>query len=185
MVIDCSVGKTAGEGGSDMDEGGSDMDKETGPILVAIDFSPDSHSAVAWALRQAKAYGVALHFVHVVHESVEQSGFYHENPEDVSRPMIEVAEDMLNQYLKDIRKEFPIMADIPEVESILVRGLPPTRIVEVAEKINASEIVMGCRGLTGLSRLILGSQAERVIQISSVPVTIVKSEVTQLEDNQE
>ena len=35
-------------------------------------------------------------------------------------------------------------------------------------------IVMGSQGRTGLEHLLLGSIAERVAQLSSIPVTIVK-----------
>jgi len=44
----------------------------------------------------------------------------------------------------------------------------------VADKIDASMIVMGSQGRTGLPHLLLGSKAERIAQLSPVPVTIVK-----------
>jgi nucleotide-binding universal stress UspA family protein len=36
-------------------------------------------------------------------------------------------------------------------------------------------IVMGSQGRTGLSRFLLGSKAQRVVQLAPVPVTIVKA----------
>ncbi len=54
-------------------------------------------------------------------------------------------------------------------------GLPATRILEVAHALGAQLIVMGSRGRTGLSHLLLGSKAQRVVQLSRIPVTIVKS----------
>ena len=50
-----------------------------------------------------------------------------------------------------------------------------TRILEVAEKLEAIMIVVGSQGRTGLPHLLLGSKAERVAQLSPIPVTIVKS----------
>ncbi|HID70224.1 MAG TPA: universal stress protein [Desulfobacterales bacterium] len=49
------------------------------------------------------------------------------------------------------------------------------RIVEFAEKENAQIIVMGSCGRSGLSHILLGSVAERVAQLSNIPVVIVKA----------
>ena len=38
----------------------------------------------------------------------------------------------------------------------------------------ASMIVIGSHGRTGLSHLLVGSKAERVVQLSTIPVTVVK-----------
>jgi nucleotide-binding universal stress UspA family protein len=56
----------------------------------------------------------------------------------------------------------------------LVKGLPTTRILEVAESKNAIMIVMGSKGRGGIKRLLLGSVAERVVQLSPLPVTVAK-----------
>ena len=54
-------------------------------------------------------------------------------------------------------------------------GTPVTRILEVAKKKQASMIIIGSHGRTGLSHLLVGSKAERVVQLSPIPVTVVKS----------
>ena len=59
-----------------------------------------------------------------------------------------------------------------------MRGIPGSRILEAAESADASLIVMGSRGRTGLPHLLLGSKAERVVQLSPIPVTIVKAEAS-------
>ena len=58
---------------------------------------------------------------------------------------------------------------------LLVVGLPVTRILETAEKIEARMIVMGSQGRTGLKHIMLGSKAEQVVNLSPIPVTIVKA----------
>ena len=147
-----------------------------GPILVAIDFSDDSDAAAAWAIRQADAHGLPLSIIHVVHDPVDHPGFYRSEADDINRPMGDVAKDMLDQYVERLKAEAPASSVLADAELILVRGLPPTRIVEAATTIGASQIVMGCRGLTGVPHLLLGSQAERVIHLSPIPVTVVKAE---------
>ena len=53
-------------------------------------------------------------------------------------------------------------------------GDPARAIVKVAVQQRCSHIVMGTRGLGALGALVLGSVATKVIQLSPVPVTVVK-----------
>jgi len=151
-------------------------DLERDSILVAVDFSPDSEAAFRWAARTARRLGVPLVVLHVVHDPASAPGSYAE--EDSSGPMRtqqERATGLLAEFLTrtstDTGSEPPL-----EVSSRLSVGLPATRIVEVAAEIGAQQIVVGSRGRTGLAHLILGSKAERVAQLSPIPVTIVKRE---------
>jgi hypothetical protein len=61
-----------------------------------------------------------------------------------------------------------------EVEGRFIIGVPSVEIVSVAQKQNADLIVMGTHGRTGLSHILLGSTAERVIQHAPCPVLTVK-----------
>lgn len=64
---------------------------------------------------------------------------------------------------------------LEDAKTRLVAGLPVTRIIEVADKIGARMIVMGGRGRTGLGHLLVGSKAGQGVQLSPIPVTIVKA----------
>ena len=55
-------------------------------------------------------------------------------------------------------------------------GRPGEVVVNAADKLNASMIVMGSRGLGLVRRTILGSVSEYVIHHTKVPVTIVPKE---------
>src|ERR1700722_3731216 len=61
-----------------------------------------------------------------------------------------------------------------EAESILRTGNPYEEIVNAAKQIGADLIVIGSHGYTGLSRLLLGSTADRVLQYAPCPVLVVK-----------
>jgi nucleotide-binding universal stress UspA family protein len=56
---------------------------------------------------------------------------------------------------------------------IMVGHLAET-IVEYAKQKACNQIVMGTRGMSAVSSLVLGSVASRVIHVSDVPVTLVK-----------
>lgn len=58
--------------------------------------------------------------------------------------------------------------------AVLEGSVPAERIVEAARAGGADQIVMASRGRTGAARLLLGSVAARVLDLSDVPVLIVK-----------
>ena len=64
-------------------------------------------------------------------------------------------------------------AGIPYTARVVL-GNPAERIVEAAEEGNCTRIVMGTRGLGALASVFLGSVAYRVVQLSPIPVTLVK-----------
>lgn len=145
------------------------------PILCAVDFSKDSEVALLWAAGQADRAGARLVVLHVVHDPASSPGFYHQSGADRLRPMEDLAREKLAGFLADVRKRHPQAAGLGTVEPRLVTGLPPGRICEVAAEIDAGQVVVGSRGLTGLPHIMLGSVAERVAQMARAPVTVVKA----------
>ena len=145
------------------------------PILVPIDFSPNSESVMHWAADAAARYGLPLLVLHVVHDLAAAPGYY-QSKKGRLRRLEETAKDMMKAFLKDFRKAHPELEAAKDVDVMLVTGLPVNRILEVAEKSRARQIVIGSQGRTGLPHLLLGSKAERVAQLARVPVTIVKAE---------
>ncbi|HPG23440.1 MAG TPA: universal stress protein [Amaricoccus sp.] len=152
------------------------MSGEAGPasretILCAVDFSGDSAAALGWACRQAALTDARLVLLHVVHDPASSPGFYRRVGSEWLEPMVAVAEDMMAEFLAAFRAG---AEHLPALETRLVRGLPPGRIVEVARELGADLVVVGSRGRTGLPHILLGSVAERVVQTAPVPVTVVK-----------
>ena len=146
---------------------------EAGPILVPVDFSPDSEAALLWACNYAAHVGADVVVLHVVHDPIEAPGSYRRSEADVMRPMEDVASEMMGQFIEKIGEAHTDLK-LDAVATQLVLGIPENRILEVAEKEGASMIVMGSRGRTGLPHLLLGSKAEHVAQRAAIPETIVK-----------
>ena len=147
----------------------------SGAVLVAVDFSADSEAALVWACQYANLTGARLIVLHVVHDPGEAPGYYRRGEEDALRPMEDVAKEMLEEFLETVRANHSDVAASGKLETKLVRGIPAPRILEAAEQVEASLIVMGSRGRTGLPHLLLGSKAERIAQMAPMPVTIVKA----------
>jgi len=146
------------------------------PILVPVDFSPHSEAALLWAANASGCLGAPLIVLHVVHDPEAAPGYYaRANSSGYVRSMEEIADQLMEEFMERLRTEHPALAALGEARTDLVVGLPATRILEVANNEDAQLIVMGSQGRTGLSHLLLGSKAMRVVQLSPIPVTIVKA----------
>lgn len=83
--------------------------------------------------------------------------------------------DMLDAFIGEVKKELTATDELTAARKIVVGGLPASRINEVAERENVTSIIMRTHGRTGLARLALGSVAEKVLQRSNIPVTVIKN----------
>ena len=150
---------------------------EKNNLLVAVDFTSFSEKALVFASELAEKLQAQLLVLHVIHDPAEAPGFYAPKGKKKKflQSMEEAAEQMMQRFLKKMRKGYPGQKPIKEAKPLLVVGTPVTRIVEVAKKKQARMIILGSHGRTGLSHLLVGSKAERVVQLSPIPVTVVKS----------
>ena len=151
------------------------MTTQKTPILVPVDFSSHSEAALLKASEIAECMNQPVLILHVVHDPGDMPGYYKRIAKKKQLVRIEdIAQEMFDAFLGEMRKQQPKNKPLQKAETMLVVGLPVTRIMEVAEKAGASMIVMGSQGRTGLEHLMLGSKAEQVIRLSPLPVLIVK-----------
>ena len=146
-----------------------------GPILVAADFSDNSMTAVIWAIDLASAINASVVLIHIVHDRAEGPGYYRHDKKDAMRPMEDVAEKMMQNFLEALNDKSHICKSFKNLETRILTGLPVSRILETADNIDARMIVMGSQGLTGIAHLLIGSKAEQVVRLAKIPVTIVKN----------
>jgi len=153
--------------------------KKGQPILVPIDFSPSSEAALHCALDLARELGAPLVVLHVVHDLGEAPGYYArmKGRKKQLRRLEDVAAEMMDEFLTEFGKKHKGgKSGIEAIETMMVVGLPVSRVIEAAKKVNARMIVMGSVGRTGLAHTLLGSKAEKVVRLSPIPVLIVKEE---------
>ena len=146
------------------------------PILVPVDFSSHSEQALLKGCELAECMQLPIIVLHVVHDPAEMPGYYQNltNKKHLFR-MEDAALEMFNEFVDNAVKRHPKVKMLRQIETMLVVGLPVTRILQVVEKSGASMVVMGSQGRTGLKHMMLGSKAEQVVRLCPVPVTIVKS----------
>jgi len=150
----------------------------TRTILVPVDFSPASDEALQFALRLAACSSQRLVVLHVVHESVNGQHYPRKNEKELILPIDEIAENMLQTFMVDMRERHPGNAALANAGMMVVTGLPATRIPEIAHRIGAGLIVMGSNGRSSLAKLLAGSVSEKVARDGRVPVTIVHANGT-------
>ncbi|MDJ0956353.1 MAG: universal stress protein [Arenicellales bacterium] len=153
---------------------------QTRPILVPVDFSAHSEAALLFASELAECIPSPLIVLHVVHDPGDAPGFYagRQSTDDLKK-IEDVASEMMDDFMKRMITDHPDKACLKRAETKLLVGLPVARILEAVEKVQAHMVVMGSKGRTGLSHILLGSKAEQVVRLCPVPVTIVKAQEAQ------
>jgi len=144
------------------------------PILVPVDFSPNSEEALLFAAEMAACMQAPLIVLHVVHDPGDAPGYYAQRDENALMGLEDIAAEMMSEFMERMVTTHPKLRVLKKASTELVSGLPVTRILEVVEKTNPSMVVMGSRGRTGISHLLLGSKAEQVVRLCPAPVTIIK-----------
>lgn len=148
------------------------------PVLVAVDFSDCSRSALAYACRLVEGTRTPLLLLHVIHDNPGRPGLYRNDDQKHSaRPITDIASEMVTALLDEIRREEPDLQALENARTLLIRGLPGRRIVEVAEREKAALIIMGTHGRDGFAHLLQGSVAEYVTKFAIAPVMTVKDEI--------
>jgi glycine betaine transporter len=126
-------------------------------ILVPTDFSPTSDLALEHAKALTTKFGGVLEVLHVVSPQIEEAG-------------VRIASDRLARCLT--REE----RDRYGATLTLLIGSPALTIVDHAASCKADLIVMGTHGRTGVTHMLLGSVAERVVRMARCPVLVVRGE---------
>lgn len=138
-------------------------------ILVPTDFSELSNEAVDHAFSMAKQIGAKMIFLHTLE--------WPDHPDEMT-PMYDEgfafikdrAGAMLHDLVERAGKE-----GIEAVSELSLDGIPFVEIIQTARKKGADLIIMGTHGRTGLSHIMMGSQAERVVRQSPCPVLTIRS----------
>lgn len=147
------------------------------PILVALDLSERSEPCLSYGCEMAAKFGQPLILLHVVHETDETAGMYrrHHKSNDTA-PLRDIAGAMLGEHVAQFRENGAGLDRVCDVKTIVVDGLPETRILELAERFDVSMIVMCSHNRQGLSRFLNGSVTESVLRRASQPVVVIGPE---------
>ena len=137
-------------------------------ILCSVDFSTPSARALEYALALAERLGAQVDVVHAYEPpAYAVADGTVELPPYPQEGLAKRLRERLEQFVKE-------KAEAPTTTVHLAEGVPYLQIVKVAKQQQADLIVIGSHGRTGLSHMMLGSVAERVVRTSEVPVLTIK-----------
>ena len=140
-------------------------------VLVSTDFSEAAHKAMPYAASLAEEYEAELHIVHVVEDSLYYAQFVYDGAPFDPTVLIEGLVEDRKKKLAEVLKLVPASV---KAKTHLRRGLVASEIIAAAKETDADVVVLATHGRTGLSHLIFGSVAERVVRECPCPVLTVR-----------
>jgi len=141
-------------------------------ILHPTDFSESSNYALQIAADLARLHQAKILILHVAETLGPENVTYGE-----ATSQLEPASYRL-RLESDLRQSVPAPSGV-SVEYLLAGGDTAQEILRVAQEHNCDLIVMGTHGRTGLTRLLTGSTAEKVMRHAFCSVLVTKTPQTQ------
>lgn len=136
-------------------------------VVVAYDGSAPAQRAVERAVTSTDGEEIVLLRVVEVADGMLDAGI--EMVQERLREMRQEESEALSAEIRELLESEPV-----EFRIETAAGDPAREIVAFAEAEDASEIVIGSHGRDRLSRVLLGSVAERVVRRAPTTVTVVR-----------
>ena len=140
-------------------------------ILVPCDFSKPAINAYRFALNIAASRKGSIHLVYVIELPVLH--------DSMLMPVLSVEKDLMETMKVEAEKNFKKLVEKYKTENIRVRseivfGAVSTMIIDYVKAKNIDVIVMGSHGATGIKEFFVGSNTEKIVRSSQVPVFVLK-----------
>jgi nucleotide-binding universal stress UspA family protein len=133
-------------------------------VLVATDFDDCSEAALEHAVALSEHAGASLTVMHAVHVPY---GYVSSLMGELMTQLQDRARTQLEQLVE------PIRARLPRVEGVVRWGVAWEQILDVARGEKGDVVVIGARGHRLVPHSLLGSVAEKVVRMATIPVLTV------------
>lgn len=143
-------------------------------ILVAVDGSETSTLAMQEAISLAKDQRAALKIIYVADEFVIVGDGVRFDFEQYENAVRGYGLTILNE-MESLAKKAGVTVENSIIENTGHSVRIPEKIVTETNAWQADLLVIGTHGRRGFSRLLLGSVAEGIIRIASIPVLLIRS----------
>lgn len=148
-------------------------------ILVAIDDSDTAKSALNEAVKLAKADpNIFIRIIHIIEPLAFMPSFDTPTipPDEMIQSLFQAGNELLLRTEAELRKQ-----NVQNVETHLIELKSSAYRIEekICEEANAwpaDLILIGTHGRRGFHRFLLGSVAEGVIRIATVPVLLIRGQ---------
>ncbi len=136
-------------------------------ILIATDGSEYTKEAVQTGLQLAKILGAEVTALYVI----DQTSFVSFPIDSSIVSVYSLLENEGKRAVEEVRKDGEQLG--LKVNPVVAEGSPTRKIVEMAADMDL--VVMGTLGRSAISKLFMGSVAERVTRYAPCPVLVVRS----------
>jgi nucleotide-binding universal stress UspA family protein len=141
-------------------------------IMVAVDGSATAESGLKEAINLAKDQNAKLAIVHVIDIVVvfgagQFPGTYIEAARELARE--------INEHARKTALAAGIEAEIQSPEIVTSGYHVADTIADLARDWKADLLVVGTHGRRGVSRLLIGSVAERIVRLAPCPLLLIRS----------
>jgi nucleotide-binding universal stress UspA family protein len=146
----------------------------SGVVMAATDLSDPSLPAVARAAEEARLRGARLVVMHAMEGSLAAYGasaaalLGNVAPTPTAEDQQQMRSTLVT-LLRDAMRRFGA-----EGEALVLEGGAVASVIRAAEEQQADLLVVGSHGRTGLSRLLLGSVAEKLVRLADCSVLVVR-----------
>ncbi len=142
-------------------------------VLVPIDFSDYSKSALKYAVNFAKSFNADIILVYVVEPVIYPPDF---SMGQIAMPSINSEwDDRAKDELQKLAKNE--ITDIKNTKTIIKTGKPFVEIVETAKEENVDLIIIATHGRSGVEHILFGSTAEKVVRKAPCPVLTLREPI--------
>ena len=142
-------------------------------ILVPLDGTELSESALAHATEFGELFGCAYHLTRIVSYPIDIASPYLPHTVQMNQTVLAEAKSSAAEYLEEeadrMRKR-----GLRVTTSVIVDAQPGQGILSEAEAVGCDLIAMSTHGRTGVGRLVLGSAADKVLRGTHVPLLLYR-----------
>ena len=139
-------------------------------VLVPIDFSDYSKSALKYAVNFAKSFNAEIILIYVVEPVIYPPDF---SMGQIAMPSINTEwDDRAKEELQKLAKSEIVGTE--NVKTIIKTGKPFVEIIETAKEENVDLIIIATHGRSGVEHILFGSTAEKVVRKAPCPVLTLR-----------
>jgi len=149
------------------------MELQFKTILVPIDFSDFSKSALKYAVTFAQQFHSKLILIYVMEPVIYPPDF---SMGQIALPAVNFEMDQRAKEELDKLAESEI-GSLVHVETVLKTGKPFVEIIETAKQMDADLIIISTHGHSGVEHILFGSTADKVVRKAPCPVLTLREPI--------
>lgn len=142
-------------------------------ILVPIDFSDYSKSALRYSVNFAKFFNASITLIYVVEPIIYPPDF---SMGQIAIPTVNTEWDERAKEELDKLAKNEIPAEL-KVKTLIKTGKPFVEIIETAKEEDVDLIIIATHGHTGVEHILFGSTAEKVVRKAPCPVLTLREPI--------